>query len=77
MKRSPPKIIQYTNEPLKVKNASLERLKAEHGFVSEQNRRSIESDLNYKSPEKEIHLAAKVRKGQKNDLGNLLSNQNS
>ena len=77
MKRSPPKIIHYTNEPLKVKNASLERLKAEHGVISEQNRKSIEIDINYRSPEKDIHMASRVKKGQKSDLGNLLKNQNS
>ena len=48
-KRSPPKIIPYANEPLKVKNESLEKLKERHGVVSDSNRRSIEADLRHRS----------------------------
>ena len=69
MRRSPPKIITYTNEPLKVKNASLEKLKAKHGVVSELDKRAIDADLNDRSLGSDIHMAAQIRQGQRSELG--------
>ena len=78
MKRSPPQIKVYNPPPLKHKHATIEKLKKRHGLLSEQGNKDLLNDISsYSSPQRDVHLASAVKRGQSNDLGELLKNQNS